>query len=89
MFAGCGVRAVGANELPTAEKSDFGLYGVVGGMMVIELLAGTMRRRRGGIVAVEDDVRQTYTVTYTEGSDPFELFEPLNHRRYHVEKILF
>ena len=25
-------------------KTDFGLYGVVGGMMGIELLAGTMRR---------------------------------------------
>ena len=44
--------------------SEFGLYGVVGGKMVIELLAGTMRRRRGGIVAVEDDVRQTYTVKH-------------------------
>ena len=27
---------------------------MVGGMMVIELLAGTMRRGRGGIVVVED-----------------------------------
>ena len=34
-------------------KSEFGLYGVVGGMMVIELLAGTMRLERGGIVAVK------------------------------------
>ena len=48
-----------------------GVCGVVGGMMVIELLAGKMRLDRGGIVAVEDDMRQTYTVTYTEGSDPF------------------
>ena len=32
-------------------KTDFGLYGVVGGMMVIELLAGTMRRGRGRIAA--------------------------------------
>ena len=30
-------------------KTDFGLYGVVGGMMVIELLAGTMRPERDGI----------------------------------------
>ena len=30
-----------------AEKSECGVCGVVGGMMVIELLAGTMRRRRG------------------------------------------
>ena len=45
--------------------------------MVIELLVGTMRLDRGGIVAVEDDMRQTYTVTYTEGSDPFELARDL------------
>ena len=37
---------------------------MVGGMMVIELLAGTMRRRRGRIAAVEDDMRQTYTVKH-------------------------
>ena len=43
-------------------KSEFGLCGVVGGMMVIEMLAYTMRLVRGGIVAVEDDMRQTYTV---------------------------
>ena len=36
-----------------AEKSEFGLCGVVGGMMVIELLAGTMRLDRGRIAAVE------------------------------------
>ena len=32
--------------------------------MVIELLAGTMRRGRDGIAAVEDDMRQTYTVKH-------------------------
>jgi len=32
-------------------KSEFGVCGVVGGMMVIELLAGTMRRGRVGIAA--------------------------------------
>ena len=32
--------------------------------MVIELLAGKMRLDRGGIVAVEDDTRQTYTVKH-------------------------
>ena len=32
--------------LAAAEKSEFGVCGVVGGMMVIELLAGTMRRGR-------------------------------------------
>ena len=35
---------------------------MVGGKMVIELLAGKMRR--GRIVAVEDDMRQTYTVKH-------------------------
>ena len=33
-------------------KSDFGVCGVVGGKMVIELLAGTMRLDRGRIAAV-------------------------------------
>ena len=47
-----------------AEKSEIGLCGGVGGMMGIELLAGTMRRGRDGIAAVEDDVRQTYTVKH-------------------------
>ena len=47
-----------------AEKSDFELCGVVGGKMVIELLAGAMRRGRGRIAAVEDDMRQTYTVKH-------------------------
>ena len=32
--------------------------------MVIELLAGTMGRGRGGIAVVEDDMRQTYTVKH-------------------------
>ena len=36
-----------------AEKSEFGVCGVVGGMMVIELLAGAMRLDRGGIAAAE------------------------------------
>ena len=49
-----------------AGKSEFGLYGVVGGMMVIELLAGTMRRGRVGIAAVEDDMSQTYTVKHIQ-----------------------
>ena len=47
-----------------AEKSEFGVCGVVGGKMVIELLAGTMRRGRGRIAVVEDDMRQTYTVKH-------------------------
>ena len=41
-----------------------GVCGVVGGMMVIELLAGKMRLERGGIAAVEDDMSQTYTVKH-------------------------
>ena len=32
--------------------------------MVIELLAGAMRRGCDGIAAVEDDMRQTYTVKH-------------------------
>ena len=36
-----------------AGKSEFGLCGVVGGMMVIELLAYTMRQDCGGIAVVE------------------------------------
>ena len=38
-----------------AEKSEFGVCGVVGGKMVIEMLAGIMRRGRGGIAAVENE----------------------------------
>ena len=34
-------------------KSEFGVCGVVGGMMVIELLAGKMRLDRGRIAAGE------------------------------------
>lgn len=37
---------------------------MVGGMMSIEMLACAMRRGRGGIAAVEDDMRQTYTVKH-------------------------
>ena len=36
-----------------AEKSEFGVCGVVGGMMVIEALAGMMRLDRGRFAAVE------------------------------------
>ena len=45
-------------------KSEFGVCGVVGGMRAIEMLAGTMGRGRGRIAAVEDDMRQTYTVKH-------------------------
>ena len=38
--------------LLAAGKSEFGLCGVVGGMTVIELLAGKMRLDRGRIAAV-------------------------------------
>ncbi len=50
--------------LPSAEQTDFGLCGGVGGMTVIEMLAGTMGRGRGRIAAVEDDMGQTYTVKH-------------------------
>ena len=43
LFVGRWVRAAG--------KSEFGVCGVVGGMMVIELLAGKMRLDRGGVAA--------------------------------------
>ena len=46
------------------DRIEIGLCGVVGGMMWIELLAGTMRWVRGRIAAVEDDMRQTYTVKH-------------------------
>ena len=58
-------------------KSEFGVCGVVGGMMVIEMFAGTMRRGRVRIAAVEDDTRQAYTVKHIRkgltllGSDLF------------------
>ena len=52
-LAGCGVRAVGKKELSVAaEKSEFGVCGVVGGMMVIEVLAGAMRRGRVVFAAI-------------------------------------
>ena len=50
--------------MSAAGKSELGLCGVVGGMAVIVMLAYTMRLLRGGIVAVEDDMRQTYTVKH-------------------------
>ena len=41
--------------------------------MAIEMLAGNMRRGRDGFAAVEDDMRQTYTVKHIrKGADPFE-----------------
>ena len=45
-------------------KSEPGLYGVVGGMTVIALLVYVMRRGCGGIAAVGNDMRQTYTVKH-------------------------
>ena len=47
----CGVFV--SRWVRAAEKSEFGVCGVVGGMMVIELLAGTMGRGRGRIAAGE------------------------------------
>ena len=48
----------------TAGKSEFGLYGVVGGMTVIELLASTTRSVRGRIAAVGSE----NTVTIYSGN---------------------
>lgn len=47
----CGVFV--SRRVAAAGKSEFGLCGVVGGMMVIELLAGKMGLVRDGIAAVE------------------------------------
>ena len=38
--------------MSAAEKSEIGVCGVVGGMMVIELLAGTMMLDRGRITPI-------------------------------------
>ena len=59
--------------LEAVGKSEFGLCGVVGGMMVIELLAGTMRRGRGRIAVVEDDMRHTHTVKHIQKDWCFEV----------------
>ncbi len=44
--------------LAAAEKSEFGLCGGVGGIMVIELLAGTMRRGRWMIERMRGNARR-------------------------------
>ena len=41
--------------LMAARKREFGLYGVVGGMTMIELLAYTMRSVRGRIAALGNE----------------------------------
>lgn len=41
-----------SRRVSAAEKSEFGVCGVAGGMIAIELLAGKMRLDRGGIAAV-------------------------------------
>lgn len=51
--------------MSAAEKSEFGVCGVVGGMAVIVMLAYTMRLVRGRIAAVIN-VRQTYTVKHIQ-----------------------
>ena len=48
-----------------AVKSEFGVCGVVGGMMVIELWAGKMRLDRGRIAAAMN-VGHTYTVKHIQ-----------------------
>ena len=49
----CGVFV--SQRVSAAGKSEFGVCGVVGGMMVIELLAGKMRLVRGGIAAMGNE----------------------------------
>ena len=49
--------------MSAAVKSEFGVYGVVGGMTVMALLAFTMRPVRDRIAAVENrKAWQAYTV---------------------------
>ena len=49
----CGLF-IGRWVLAAVGKSEFGVCGVVGGMLVIEMLACTMRLDRGRIAAVEN-----------------------------------
>ena len=57
----CGLL-VGRWGVAALGKTEFGLYGVGGGMMVITLLAFTMRQVRG----------RNATVSLSMGSDPME-----------------
>ena len=51
------------------DKTDFGSYGVVGGMAVIVMLAYTMRLVRGGIAAVMTQAPQKwYNMRYIDMS---------------------
>ena len=55
--------------LTAVGKSEFGLYGVVGGMTVIVMLAYTMRLVRGGIAAVMTQAPQKwYNMRYIDMS---------------------
>ena len=58
--------------LAAVAKSEFGVYGVVGGMTVITLLAYTLRSVRGGSAVDDEYAANIYSKTYTEGSDTFE-----------------
>ena len=55
--------------------------------MVIELLAGKMRRGRGRIAAVEDDMRQTYTVKHIWKADPIVSLYPERVLRREVKLL--
>ena len=65
---GCSLHAlvcglfIGRWGVAALGKTEFGLYGVGGGMMVITLLAFTMRQVRG----------RNATVSLSMGSDPME-----------------
>lgn len=52
--------------LAASGKTDFGLYGVVGGMVMVALLVNMMSVRDG--IAAVMDVRQTYTVEHIQKS---------------------
>ena len=60
----CGV-VVGRWVVAALGKSEFGLCGVVGGMMMIDLLACTMRLDRGRFAAMMN-VGRTYTVKHIQ-----------------------
>ena len=77
-------RVERVERVEVLDRIDFGLCGVAGGMMLIEVLADTMRSARGGIVAVEDDMRQTYTVKHIRKGLTLFNHEYKNDRSEHV-----
>ena len=72
--------------LAMLEKSEFGVCGVVGGMMVIELLAGTMRLDRISPEAVGRAARFACRVAIRLPDEQRE--EPCAARSQEVERSL-